>query len=863
MKDKFLIIVALLMICFISYSFTDFVFAETKETWYVEIIEGEVLKLQPTPSMPEIKLLIPYESKLVKITDFKKIDESSSLINYINNNEGQIKNIAIRSDVFENYLKDVFNENIKNSFATTAKDYYKIMSSFKTNYDLITSHLENKNISFSSAKNLQSFIKIKIEPKSNAVFSQINFNQIVLNGSLVSENYLLKGNDTIELIENETKNYQDEIKEINISLNSKGVDFYLNSFSFFHNEKIQLPFKNIKNSFFELKNNVIVRAQIQTNLQNSYSSETYYYLPPGFVIFPKEGEISLEYYSYNSSTKEAAGLNKNEYKIRNKKGYVVFIPKEALFEETTIKTTLNTIEEIYMSDNSNLYYKYNDELNIISSEKKPVTFINKRKRADTNFLSFDDYWNFNLTHMIKESFEFKYNGLNIVIKENVGPLNTKLIFTPLKKDSKNFQIIGKAAYKETYWNNGLIKIEFYPGTNLGDYKEINISYKPNYINEERILNLIEKAKEFEKGLKNEKIELPLREEIVITTIEKEKGPRLINSIEEKCKKLNPSYSCITFKQNIYQTSFEENGLHYSCIITPSCENNWCCSGGANRRCCSVEMSDFSLSLITPLESAIALPDDTHVYVHLPQLQQIAALYNPKKENFVIADDCKENEKCKTKVENLQKNLNTNVVKELNELNKQQTKLQNNYPLPINIPPIKSLQSLQQQPNLIYLISSYQFANGDVSLVATPEGSKIIQTIPSNNKNFVFIDSVLKGIYDKPITTTAKTTNIESTANTYLDTIKDRSKVKKYGNNLLLNLGGMLLTLVPSTAPPDDLKVYKGDKIVGRATIENDTLTLKINDKTVFSQQQREALNKVKVKMPLLSETGGSFQVNLH
>lgn len=566
MKAKLFFIFLAFILALSFFSLT--ILAE--QTWYVKIVNGTILSTETQ------KTLVPLEIKIFKQPPLEHyytyIGNKFQLSGFIEERGSgeKITNIFIKNDIFESLLstnKQEINEKIYPTFKQISDLLIEIYSQINTN-------LKKDSISFSEAQTTS--INLKILPDGQTY--KLEFARILLNKEADFASFLLNTSKPTPFDLNETNAAK---KQKNITIASRKIDVYLKDVNDIYRKGNLQPFREIKTANFEIKENALVTADIASS---ELSDTVAYYLPQGIVIFPNdEKEIETKFYSKGTSYLPET-LNQNESKIRNTKGYVVFLPKEVLLNGTfSIKINGNNIESVYLAQGTSFCYNYNNNLNCIDSFSNTEFYSSTQKQKVDCGIVFYDNWTLEFvcqpTKTLAKEMDFNYNGYRVVLQRNIATPNTQLFFYPIeiKDGNKVAKIEGKAAYRDTYNPPGSI---FEVGASGPLYK----SFELLIFGEERATDLIEKAKKIVPApsyppLVQVEVKKIQPEPIGRTTIVKGQMP------PEECSKIHRGYSCRSFRNAITQPSFDYNGLSYTCIITADCDGNWCCHGGNNRRCC--------------------------------------------------------------------------------------------------------------------------------------------------------------------------------------------------------------------------------------------------------------------------------------
>ncbi|MEM4215089.1 MAG: hypothetical protein QW484_01865 [Candidatus Pacearchaeota archaeon] len=560
MKKILLILIGI----FLLFSFS---YAIAEDIWYIKIIDGVVLTIENQKTLVPLNIQI-VPSQVGIVSAYIKNDEE--LKQYLNTAESgkHVAYLFVINTVFEQLLSS--NKNLLKE--KTYLNYSKRNILLENLYTQISNNLKKKSLSFQSQN---TFIALETPEENNY---KLEFKNIIANGESDFESFLLNSTEPTPF--DLTENKENEKRTMNLS--SRKIDFFIKNIpDEYRQQKNLQPFREIKRAFFEIKKNSLVTAEISSS---ELSDNVAYYLPQGIVIFPEEKEIKTNFYSQGTSHLQE-NLGQNEFKIRNERGYVVFIPKEVILNKrfsATIKN--NKLESIYLAPKSSFYYKYKDNLNYIDAETNCKFFHFTQKSKIGTGIIFNDNWTLELisnpTTTLTEEMSFNYNGYKIILEKGIGTTHTQLFFYPI----------------ETEEDENKVKVAVINGTACAEdlYRPIGTKFKNcgtayyyrtfevRIYGAEKVIDLIEKAKR----TLPEPIYPPIAQ-VDVARVLPSLGPQIIKgtTIPELCINHYRTYSCITFPKPITRPKFEYNGLTYDCIITPECDGKWCCHGGNNRRCC--------------------------------------------------------------------------------------------------------------------------------------------------------------------------------------------------------------------------------------------------------------------------------------
>ncbi len=320
---------------------------------------------------------------------------------------------------------------------------------------------------------------------------------------------------------------------------------------------------------------------------------------------------------------------------------------KTLFKDpAAIRTTATEIKEIYLGENADFYYAtgkgmidLTEPINHIRSfGAKNAMFSSSKFSTARTHIIFDENWNLRFVGRgstssskgatIKEDEipHFFFNGVEILFSQGIGAINTQLTFTSKAQgnlgNSESY-ITGKAAIDEKAPRKLIAvlpgeapysaKLVFLNAATK-EIDERTIETQPDVENQyAKIKETIKQAKEFEKNLTSIEIEIPTP--VSPTPPEMKKSGTNIkpqSGVKDTCSKYYPAFKCYSFptdipisekygkittnniKEQIYTFKYPFASLKepnpqgqqdWQCVISPSCNNNWCCPNGNNVRCC--------------------------------------------------------------------------------------------------------------------------------------------------------------------------------------------------------------------------------------------------------------------------------------
>lgn len=557
-KHRISVLISLIFIMFLLFS--SFAIAEiTEEPYYIQILKG---KIDSTAAF-----IIPSEVLIAKAgtsgipsgttnpLNFKMIYKTEQLTAYITEKGADTElplstePLAIRNDVFNQMLTGKEDKEIK---------------AFLNIYKQIEDNLKNQKLLFSA------FSKIGGEGAKPEIYLNFTFsseteweyslllNDMTFSGITEFNSFSLKSSEenleesiyTIsEINKNNAKKQINVTQDLFITPENKLVDstFSLKSIKIISDSQtkiIDLPFKMLKTGQFEIKNNILYSAVLNSE-QIPPTTDTYYYLPQGFVVFPDDsGEINTKFYrkgtKYYTSKQEFLDY---DFILRNTKAWVSATCScncKTLFKGVfTLKTTPTKIIEINLAKDAEFFYSTGsglltefDYINSIKSLKDSTAFSSSSISPTRTQFVFDENWNLKFPGRQvggaivdvdeSETLNFEYNKIEIEASPKIAATSTGTTITlmPKKLDiSRDFlgssgtsQIYYKAATKEKppreLLNPGN-KLTFITGATGTEKQENLLKIIDNRYNDfEKIRKLIKTAKQFEKDFEQVEIEIP-------------------------------------------------------------------------------------------------------------------------------------------------------------------------------------------------------------------------------------------------------------------------------------------------------------------------------------------------------------------
>jgi hypothetical protein len=627
--------------------------AQPEADWYVQIADGNILVEADHEGVEIGSILVPREIRVVSTEKARSESSKFKLIAEKNNNYGDITayitekrkgfneitdvkvtGIAVSKKVFDEILE--FNKQqtevwdpygqIHNESKLLDTEYARIRENLKDrrlnfNADLLTSSIILK-IDLAGDGYTLGFTKMNVETSENPVNFDNSFLIEGISGSTIDlkETSDEKGKGKEILITRTGPSYSDKfifsLKDISVVQGDK-------------TEKANIPFKSLKTAKFEIKNNILYSAIL--NAENIPSTtDVYYYLPQGIVVFPDSNEkIDVQFFRegtknplLNNGQDEIKVLKEGEFKVKANNAKISVTCscqcKTLFTSPVTIKTTATRILEMYMGKDAKFFYVsplFDEAGQPDDTLVNEIVALNEKGSAFSSYVSnepaktaivFDKTGTFRFVGLgstssiagktIRSSswpYEpyFSFNGWEIDIKETFGPQGNKptqrnkIDLIPTKNE--NGKIVSKMEA-----DLSLGKAEKNALSNNQEAWKITFSqikaYVQDVVYEEIIpiktptsdISLIKTAKEFETTLKQKPTDIkepdPVKPEI--------KG-------EEEKEKCDISYGkggyyCKQFSIAITDPLVKGyEGYDWTCITTPKCEGKYCCSGDNSIRCC--------------------------------------------------------------------------------------------------------------------------------------------------------------------------------------------------------------------------------------------------------------------------------------
>ncbi len=652
----------LFAIILLSLAGTAFVTAVTTTTgpaqpqpeadWYVQIVDGMLLNSMDAQVE---SIMVPREIRVVSTEKAKSEAATFKLIAETNNNYQDVKDylnakkknpndikivgIAVSKKVFDEILAFNKQQTLIWEPSKQMNPYAQIHNEsilLDAEYARIRENLKDRRLNF-NADPLASSITLKIDLAGDGYtlgFIKMNI-ETSENPVNFDNSFLIEGASGSTLDLKETSDEKGQGKEILITRTGPAYSdkfiFSLKDIAVVQGdktEKANLPFKSLKTAKFEIKNNILYSAIL--NAENIPSTtDVYYYLPQGIVVFPdSNGKIDVQFFRegtknplLNNGQDEIKVLKAGEFKVKAHNAKISVTCscqcKTLFTSPVTIKTTATRILEMYMGKDAKFFYvsplfdeagQPDDTLvnEIIALNEKGSAFSNyvSNEPAKTNIV-FDKTGTFRFVGIGSTSsiagktvrssswpYEpyFSFNGWEIYIKETFGPQGrgtqrNKIDLIPAKNE--NGQIVskmradlslGKAEKNAPSSNQDAWKITF---------SQIK-SYVKDVLYEEIIplktptsdISLIKTAKEFEITLKQQPTDIKEPEPVKPAIPGEEEKQRCDLSYGKE------GYYCKQFSMAITDTIVKGyGGYDWACIITPKCEGEYCCSGDNSVRCC--------------------------------------------------------------------------------------------------------------------------------------------------------------------------------------------------------------------------------------------------------------------------------------